>query len=92
MGVKLRKRYECICEWCRKRFHTARPDARTCSGKCRQRMRYFEQQFGYAPRSIPGDVTAQLAADLEIMRLIRAERKRIEEEDAYFATGSAGVK
>lgn len=81
--VKRFLRYEIICEWCRKRDRSSRPDTRTCSGKCRQRMNAFERELGYAPRSIPGDVTAKVAIDLEIMRLVRAERERLKERGEH---------
>lgn len=84
--------YEHRCEWCRAAFRSSRPDSRTCSSRCRQRWHAFVKQFGYAPRSIPGDVTYQVAADQEIVRLIRKERERIKREDDWFATGSAGAK
>lgn len=70
------KRYTVLCEWCGVTKPTSRADTRTCSGKCRQRMLAYTREFGYLPDQPPGDVTAGAAIDLELLRLIRAERER----------------
>ena len=70
--------YTVLCEWCGVTKKTARHDRITCSGKCRQRMAAFVREFGWRPDKAPGDITAGAAIDLELLRLIRAERQRRE--------------
>lgn len=71
--------FEISCKWCGVRARSSRPDTLTCSSRCRQRWHAFVREFGYPPRKLPGNVTAGMAIDIEIMRLIRAERARLEQ-------------
>lgn len=65
-----------ICDWCGEHGQTTRSDTKTCSGRCRQRLAWFIQRTGYAPDVPPGPKTAGDAFDLEVERLIRAEKAR----------------
>jgi hypothetical protein len=69
-------RYTILCDWCGVIKNTSRYDAKTCSGKCRQRMAKFVLVCGYRPDHCPGPKTAQDAIDLEILRLLRQEAER----------------
>lgn len=69
-------RYTILCDWCGERKKVARVDAKTCSGRCRQRLAFFVKCCGYPPDHMPGPKTAQDAIDLEIDRLFRQERQR----------------
>lgn len=84
MGKKKKKKYGsrqtrfCMCDWCAEQFTTTRSDTKTCGGRCRQRMAWFIRHAGYAPDTPPGPKTASDALELEVMRLLRAEKLRRE--------------
>jgi len=75
-GKKNDRKYLIRCDWCTDDFNSSRPDTKTCSGKCRQRLAFFVKTTGYTPEYAPGPKTAQDAVDLEIVRLFRAEAAR----------------
>lgn len=65
-----------ICDWCGVFKMVAHAGAKTCSGRCRQRMSFYVSRCGYKPDHISGPITGQDAVDLEIERLLRIERER----------------
>lgn len=77
------------CVWCDEPFDTTREDAKTCSGKCRQRLAAFVNHLGWEPDEPPGEVTAQHAIDLVILHLIYQERTRRMREAAYLKVTGA---
>lgn len=75
-GSRHRRFFTIICDWCGDQKEVSRSDAKTCSGKCRQRMAFFIRCCGYAPDGPPGPKTAQDAVDVEIIRLFRQEARQ----------------
>lgn len=75
-------RHTILCDWCGERKETSRPDTKTCSPRCRQRLSTYTRSCGYPPDCAPGLVTAQEAIDIEILRLLVGERRRREEVKA----------
>lgn len=73
------------CDWCAYHKEVSRKDAKTCSGRCRQRLAFYTRACGYPPDHPPGPMTAQDAIDLEIDRLFRQERRHRQEVKAHLA-------
>lgn len=74
-----------ICAWCAEHFESNREDAKTCSGRCRQRLSAFVRELGWEPDNPPGPVTASVAIGAEVFGLILKEKRRREEASAYLA-------
>lgn len=72
-----------ICAWCAEHFESNREDAKTCSGRCRQRLSAFIRELGWEPDNPPGPVTASVAIGAEVFGLILKEKRRREGATAY---------
>ncbi len=82
------RRHSIRCEWCAEVVEVSREDARTCSGRCRQRLAAFVRELGWEPDEAPGPMTASAAIGAEVFRLIVAEQRRRAGRRAYLnATG-----
>lgn len=66
----------CVCTWCGYHFEAAREDAKTCSGKCRQRLGAYVREFQWEPDSPLGDLTASEAIRDVINKLVLDELMR----------------
>jgi hypothetical protein len=83
------RKHSIRCEWCTEVVEVTREDAKTCSGRCRQRLAAFVRELGWEPDVAPGPMTASAAIDRELLRLVVEEQHRRAGRSSYIrATGT----
>lgn len=85
------KRHNCWCMWCGEPFESSHDDAKTCGMKCRSRMFRYVHKTGFEPDEPVGNVTAEVAYQETVLKLLVEERDRRRLIRAMVTGGAAGM-